>query len=656
MSQRLRRIVALSLTLCLTVPAYATATDIPAEPETEPEAVVVTATRSPSLVNDEPLRIEAVPAEEIEENLTVQPGNLTSLLNELPGVRTQSVAPGLAGAGLQLRGMPVRDTLVLTDGLPLLGTQPDSFGLLQTPPLDLQRVEVIKGATSALYGGAALGGALNLVSRPPKSESSILANLTSHGGEDLESFLTASGNAHWSGTLMGAVHYQSRKDLDNDGWAEIPGYRRYTLRPRAWWTDDNGNSTFLTAGIVDEDRTGGTLPGQNPAFAEELLTHRYDAGLVSRWSLSANDTLAIRASITSTHTDLTLGPLDPFGASGAERTPWTQTTAFFETSWNGHAGPHNWVLGAAFNRDQLSAPTVPGVGHLYNVPAIFAQDEYAPNPWVTLAASARLDATNTYGTYLSPRLSTLFRQPGSPWSLRASVANGFATPTPFLDEIDATGLGSLLPLHNLHAERATTASLDAKWTEHGWDLNASIFTSEIRGALTALPTADNKFQIVNSPGPRRAPGAEALLGYVVGPLHAIASWSYLDATEEDSPGVRRDVALVPRQAAEIGAILESERRGRIGAEIGYTGHQAVDYDPYRTVTPGFIELNVLGELRIGATSIFLNATNLTNVRQTHSDPLLRPELARLGPGGDPITDVWAPLDGRTFNLGVRAEL
>jgi iron complex outermembrane receptor protein len=647
MSHRPRRVVALSLTLCLTVSAYATATDAPAEPETDPDAVVVTATRSPGLVNDEPLRIEAVPAEEIEENLTVQPGNLTSLLNELPGVRAQSVAPGLAGAGLQLRGMPVRDTLVLTDGLPLLGTQPDSFGLLQTPPLDLERVEVIKGATSALYGGAGLGGALNLVSRPPKSESSILANVTSRGGEDLESFVTARGNAHWSGTLMGGVHYQSRKDLDNDGWAEIPGYRRYALRPRAWWTDDNADSTFLTAGIVDEDRSGGTLPGHNPAFAAELLTHRYDAGLVSRWPLSANDTLAIRASVTSTHLDLTFGP---------QRTPSTQSTAFFETSWNGRSNAHNWVLGVAFNRDELTTPTVSGVGHLYNVPAIFAQDEYAPNPWVTLAASARLDATNTYGTYLSPRLSTLFRQPGSPWSLRASVANGFSTPTPFLDEIDATGLGSLLPLHNLHAERATTASLDAKWSEHGWDLNASIFTSELRGALTALPAAGDKFEIVNSPGPRRVPGAEALLGYVVGPLHAIASWSYLDASEEDRPGVRQDAPLVPRQAAEVGAILESERRGRIGAEIGYTGHQAVAFDPYRTVTPGFIELNVLGELRIGATSIFLNATNLTNVRQTHYDPLLRPERARLGPGGDPITDVWAPLDGRTFNLGVRAEL
>lgn len=87
---------------------------------------------------------------------------------------------------------------------------------------------------------------------------------------------------------------------------------------------------------------------------------------------------------------------------------------------------------------------------------------------------------------------------------------------------------------------------------------------------------------------------------------------------------------MPRHAADFGAILESNTHGRIGLEIGYTGRQAVPYDPYRTATPGYFALNALGELRLGAIAIFLNAINVTDVRQTHYDPLLRP---RLGPGG-----------------------
>src|SRR5450631_4451379 len=208
----------------LVLSAFAWAADGAVDDEAKLDAVVVTATRSPGLIRNEPLRVEAVPAEEIEENLTVQPGNLSSLLHELPGVRVQAAGPGLGGAGLQLRGMPARDTLVLTDGLPSFGAEPDAFGLLQSPPVDLKRVEVIKGAASALYGGSALGGVLNLVSQTADSEPGILANVTSRGGRDVVGFFTGKGSSRWSGTLTAGVHDQSREDIGGEGWADMPGY------------------------------------------------------------------------------------------------------------------------------------------------------------------------------------------------------------------------------------------------------------------------------------------------------------------------------------------------------------------------------------------------------------------------------------------------
>jgi len=106
------------------------------------------------LMKDEPVHVESVSTDEIAENLTESPGNVASIFLELPGMHVESVAPGLGSAAMQLRGMPSRDTLVLVDGLPLLGAEPDGFGILQTPPLDLERAEVIKGAASALYGAS----------------------------------------------------------------------------------------------------------------------------------------------------------------------------------------------------------------------------------------------------------------------------------------------------------------------------------------------------------------------------------------------------------------------------------------------------------------------------------------------------------------------
>jgi outer membrane receptor for ferrienterochelin and colicins len=615
--------------------------------EAKLNTVVVTATRSPTLIRDEPLRVEAVPAEEIEENLTVQPGNLSSLLHELPSIRVQSVAPGLGGAGLQLRGMPARDTLVLSDGLPLLGAESDAFGILQTPPLDLERVEVIKGAASALYGGSALGGVLNLVSHRADSEPAVLANVTSRGGRDLVGFFTHRRDASpWSATLTAGVHDQSTEDVNGDGWADLPGYRRYTLRPRIWWDEGKGRSLFLTAGFVDEHRTGGTLTGRvlpnSSPFPEDLHTRRFDAGAVSHLPFDGGNALNGRFSLTETHLDRTFD---------SQRVGSTQTTLFAEEALNGTSRGHDWVLGVAYQRDELHVTAIPGVSYTYSTPAAFVQDTYAVAPWMVVGISARVDANNDYGTFVSPRLSALFRELGSAWSLRASVGGGYSVPTPFLDEIEAAGLGSLLPLRGLHAERAVTESIDAKWADEGWDVNLSLFDSEIRNPLQVLPSG-TKLELSNAKGPQRVAGAEALVGYVAGPVHALASWSYLNASEVDSTGQRGRVPLVPRQAGSLDAILEGEQ-GRIGLELDYTGPQALEYDPYRARSPAYFSFNALAELRFKRIAIFINAINLSNVRQTRWDPLIRPHP---GPGGNPITEVWAPLDGRTFNLGIRATL
>jgi outer membrane receptor for ferrienterochelin and colicins len=623
------------------------------------ETVVVTTARVPSLIGDEPIRIEAVPSEEIEENLTVQPGNISTLLNELPSARIQAAAPGLGGVGLQLRGMPTRHTLVLTDGLPLLGAESDDFGLLQTPPLDLQRIELIKGSASALYGGSALGGVLNIVSKSPKADSAVLANATSRGGRDLEAFLTNDSLKEWSGTLTAGVHDQSREDVNHDGWADIPGFRRYSVRPRIWWDPGDNQSVFFTGGITEERREGGTLLGQGlpiglapgTPFAEVLRTRRFDGGVVAYWKLSEALTLNSRVSATSANLDRTFGAL---------RVPSTQTTIFSEQSFTGEAGGHQWAAGVAFQHDALRVESVGGVGYTYNVPGVFVQDEYSPATWIKLAAAGRVDSNNQYGTYPSPRLSALFRQPGSPWSLRASAGGGFAAPTPFVEEVESTSLGVLEPLRGLHAERSWTESLDGKWAQDEWDVNVSVFNSVIRNPLETRPAAGNRsaaqgipgsatgatwgnrLELVNDTEARKAPGGEVLIHYVVGPLQMIGSWSYINATQ--------NAFLVPHHSAELGGILESDQLGRIGLEANYIGVQRLEDDPYRSFSQPYITVNALAEVRFKGFSVFINAVNLTGTRQTHYDPLLRPAP---GWGGDPITDVWAPLDGRTFNIGIR---
>lgn len=635
--------------LLLTTLPLGVASAEPDEDEDEAlDTIVVTGTRSGNLVRDEPIRVEVLPEEEIEENLTIQPGNLSTLLSELGGLHIQSTAPGLGGATLRMRGLSGRHTLVLQDGLPLLGGQTDAFGLLQTPPLDLARVEVIKGVGSALYGGSALGGVLNLASRGPGSESELLLNRSSRGGTDAVGFISGPPIAGLGYTIIAGAHDQTREDLNSDAWADLAGYRRYTLRPRLFWEGDAGQSVFATVGFVDEERQGGTLSGRTLAdgttFRDFLKTQRLDGGVTTHFVLAGDRQFGTRWSATR---------LERERAFATQPIEDTQTTAHAESTLSGKDGGHKWLAGLALQYERLTSTDAPDASFRYVVPAVFAQDEYSVADSVTLAASARIDDHNEYGTFFSPRFSALFR-PHDDWTVRASIGSGFAAPTPVMEETEETSLALLLPLQNLKAERAVSYSLDVQWQEDGWELDGSIFGSQIRDPLTIAAAAQpGRLELINADGPRRVIGAEFLLHYVKGLLHVIGSSTYLDVTEAAPQGGRRDSDLIPEFAGELVALLEDEDRGRIGLEVSYTGRQRVFDNPYRNVSSRYFELSALAEIKLGRAAIFLNAINLTNVRQTRFDPLL---LAAPTATGERITDVWAPLAGRTFNIGVKLEL
>jgi outer membrane receptor for ferrienterochelin and colicins len=213
------------------------------------ESIVVTATRSDVRIEDEPLRVEVVDRDEVEEKAVMTPGDIAMLLNETSGLRVQVTSPSLGAANVRVQGLRGRYTQLLADGLPLYG-EAGSIGILQIPPLDLGQVEVIKGVASALYGASALGGVVNLVSRRPQKEreQQLLLNATSREGSDAVFWLAEPAKNRWSHTLLAGAHLQRQSDIDHDGWADLPEYQRGILRPRFFWEDGSGNSLFVTTG------------------------------------------------------------------------------------------------------------------------------------------------------------------------------------------------------------------------------------------------------------------------------------------------------------------------------------------------------------------------------------------------------------------------
>jgi outer membrane receptor for ferrienterochelin and colicins len=614
------------------------------EEAVETQGIVVVSTRADRRIEDEPLRVEVVEREEIEEKLLMTPGDIAMLLNETAGLRVQPTAPSLGGASVRIQGLRGRYTQILSDGLPLYGGQAGALGPLQIPPMDLGQVEVIKGAASALYGSTALGGVVNLISRRPEGERELLVNQSTLDGTDAVLWLEGEPGERWGYTLLAGGHRQGQADVDDDGWADLPSFRRALVRPRLFWDDGSGTALFLTVGGMAEDREGGTLPGATtPAgstHAEELETRRVDAGLVGRSLLSDARLLSLRASATGQWHRHLFGP-------SLERDE--HTTLFAEAALSGQDGRHTWVLGAALQHDRYAATDVSGFDFDHTVPALFAQDEVTLAPWLTLAASARLDLHSEYGAFAAPRLSALVR-PGA-WVIRASGGGGYFTPTPFTEETEAVGLGRLNPYGELDVERAWSGMLDVGREVGPWELNATLFGSRIVDALAVRDAAGGRLELFNQRGSVRTWGTELLARYHLEPIHLTATHVYTRSTEP-SPSVagRREVPLTPRHTFGVVGAWEDEDRGRIGAELYFTGRQELEDNPYRSRSAPYFVVGFLVERRIGPVRFFLNAENLLDARQTGYDRLVLPAQS---PEGRWITDVWAPLEGRAVNGGVR---
>ena len=610
----------------------------------EIEEIVVVSTRSRRRIQDEPLRVEVLSQEEIAEKLMMRPGNISMILAETGGVRVQVTSPGLGAANVRVQGMGGRYTQLLADGLPLYGGQ--ALGLLQIPPSDLGQVEVIKGAASALYGGQALGGVINLISRRPGDAPSgeLILNATSRDGQDVSAYGSTPLSDHWRGSLLATYNHQATQDLDGDGWIDMAGYDRWSARPRLFWTGDDGATLFLTAGLMGEQRRGGTLDGATAPdgrpFRLDQQTERRDAGVVYERPFGPDILFQTRASAAEQKHDHRFGDL-----MESDR----HRTFLLEASVSGEAEGAAWLGGVVWQAEDYASQAFPVFDYRYTAPAVFAQVEWDWTEALTLAASARYDDHSRYGGQFSPRLSMLWR-PG-PWTVRGSWGQGFYAPTPFVEETEAAGLSRLEPLADLRAETASTASLDLGYARGPWETNLTLFGSNIDDALQLVPVAADRVRLVNVEGATRTRGVEMLGRWRRAPFVVTASYMYLDADQPDPVGAgRRAAPLTPRHTAGLVAMWEDHDRGRLGFEAYYTGAQSLEDDPYRARGDAYWELGLLGEVVLGRYRIFLNLENLLDERQTRTDPLLRPSRTA---DGRWTTDAWAPLEGFVANAGVR---
>lgn len=616
------------------------------------ERIQVSASRLGRIVTESATRTEIINSEEIQEKALMRPGNISMLVAETGGVRVQTTSPALGSANIRLQGLYGRYTQLLSDGLPLYGGQTASIGLLQIPPTDLANVEIIKGSASSLYGGSALGGVINLISRTPSNEyeGEVLVNATSKNGQDITSYFASPLTDSLSASVTTGIHHQEEQDFDDDGWIDLAGYERGSIRPRFYWQDDSGANLYLTLGVMKEQRDGGTLDGVELSDGNEFPltqnTLRTDIGFIYDQPLGDVLNLNWRGSAMNQ---------DHEHEYGTVLEDDSHESYLIETSLSGYSDKTAWLVGLALQSEKFASDTFPEFDYSYQVPGLFSQLDYEASDLVSMSFSARTDWHSEYGTQVSPRISVLYSPEN--WTFRGAYGQGFFAPSPFIEDLDETGLSRLESLEKLEEEQASTASLDISYVIDDLETSLTLFSSTIDN-VTELEVIDaaeqvsgKQVRIVNAIGESEISGAEVLIRYRWRDIKFTGSYLYTDATKESDEGFNRvPLALTPQHSAGLVVMWEEHGSHLLGFEAYYTGTQQLENNPYRDRSKAYWHLGLLGQITVGKVSFFVNAENLLNVRQTKEDPLLLPEQA---PSGRWTTDIWSRNDGFTVNAGIR---
>jgi iron complex outermembrane receptor protein len=217
------------------------------------------------------------------------------------------------------------------------------------------------------------------------------------------------------------------------------------------------------------------------------------------------------------------------------------------------------------------------------------------------------------------------------------------------EETEAAGLTRLSIVEPLSAERGASVSLDIGRADGPLSYNVTLFSSRIQDPIFVERTTE--YVLRNLSGPTTHRGIDLLGTLREGPLALTGTYTYVRSRESDGAAAA-EVALTPRHSAGVVGMIESEEKGRIGVELYFTGRQRVEANPYRETTEPYLVLGILAERRFGPFRLFVNGENLTGVRQTEWDPLLRPTR---NVDGRWTVDAWAPLEGIVVNAGMRVD-
>lgn len=618
------------------------------------EEIVISSTRSTRTIQNIPTRIEFIGSEELDEKGNMKAGDIRMLLAESTGIHVQTTSPTSANASIRIQGLDGRYTQILKDGFPIYSGASSGLGLLQIPPLDLKQVEVIKGSTSTLYGGGAIAGLVNLISKTPTEERDLRFHLngTSGRGLDINGFYGQKFKK--IGTTIFASHNRNGAyDPAQIGLSAIPQFERYVLNPKLFVYFNDKTKMNFGINTTIENRLGGDMlyikgKGDNAhQYFEENKTQRYSTQFVFDHTVNENSFVQIKNSVSYFNRNTAIPNYEFEG---------TQTATFTEASYTHSKEKSEWVTGVNiwtdnFKEKQMTA--FPLRDYNQTTFGAFVQNSFKATDWLQLETGLRTDYVIDYGAVFLPRVSALF-QIANGLTSRIGGGFGYKTPTIFTEESERIQYQNVMPIddNTNKLEKSYGANADINYrTNIGDDWTFSInhlfFYTYLDNPLLLQNIATNTYQFINSSGYIHTKGTETNIKIGYDDFKLFLGYTFTD-TRLIENGTNTENPLTPKHRINSVLMYEIEDKWKIGLEAYYFSPQKLNDG---TTGKDYVICGFMAEKIWERFSLYINFENFFDTRQTRFDNIYTGTIT------NPVfKDIYAPLDGFVINGGIKFRL
>ncbi|WP_405563026.1 TonB-dependent receptor [Polaribacter sp. Asnod6-C07] len=402
------------------------------------DEIVVSGTLRPVSKTASPVPVEVYSEAFFKKNPT--PSVFESLQN-VNGVRPQLNCNVCNTGDIHINGLEGPYTFVLIDGMPIVSGLSTVYGLTGIPQALIERVEVVKGPASTLYGSEAVGGIINIITKKPSNSPKLTTDtfVSSWGEVNTDLGLRYQLSEKTQGLLgLNYFNFQNRIDNNNDNFTDLTLQNRISLFNKIN-IERKSNKVFTIAGrYVYEDRWGGELDwerefrGTDIKYGESIYTNRWE--LFGTYQLPTVKNINFQFSANGHYQDSFYGT-DAYDAE--------QFIAFGQLVYNKQIKEtHDILLGLAYRYTSYDDNTFatyeddgitnkPSIIHL---PGIFLQDEISLSKRKKLLLGARWDHNSLHGNIFSPRINYKWNSRNNSNIFRASIGNGFRVANVFTED------------------------------------------------------------------------------------------------------------------------------------------------------------------------------------------------------------------------------